>query len=213
MFLVRGALPGLSISASKGRLFTRDFVDSVLVTSTFEFLIQPGIGNCNDCFEWDETCRHDKNIRIVVLLDEFADLHRPAETCADALMFVEGHLHSVACAAECYSKIYFAVLDSSRELVSHIRIVHARCCVSAEIDHFVTLASEVFYKLILVFHARVVIAYSDFHESFELVLVLQRYAPKCIKKRNNILFIKVMSCLEVKPAPVCLTFGVHVNFL
>ena len=79
-------------------------------------------------------------------------------------MLVEGHLHSVTCAAECDAEVNFSILNCRCELVGHIRIVHAGSGVCTEIHHFITLAYKIFYKLILVFHAGVVVANTDFHD-------------------------------------------------
>ena len=79
-------------------------------------------------------------------------------------MLVEGHLHSVTCAAECDAEVNFSILNCRCELMCHIRIVHAGSGVCSEIHHFVALAGEVFYQRILVLHACVVVAYSDFHD-------------------------------------------------
>ena len=73
MFLERGAESGVRTKASKRKLLTRDFVDSVLVTAAFELLSEPCVSDLEHSLEWDEASRHYKNICIVMLLDEFAD--------------------------------------------------------------------------------------------------------------------------------------------
>jgi hypothetical protein len=47
--------------------------------------------------------------------------------------------------------------------MSYVRVVHACGCVGAEVHHLMTLAGKVFNQLILVLHACVVVANSDFH--------------------------------------------------
>ena len=47
--------------------------------------------------------------------------------------------------------------------MGRVRVIHAVCCVRAEIDHFVTFAGQVLCQLILVIHTCVVVAYSYLH--------------------------------------------------
>ena len=79
-------------------------------------------------------------------------------------MVVKGHSHSVTGAAECDSEVNFSVLNGCCERVCYVRIVHAVGSVGTEVHHLITFAGEILHQPVLVLHACVVIAYTDFHE-------------------------------------------------
>ena len=59
----------------QSKLFTRDFVDSVLVAAAFELFGKPCICNLDYSSKWYETCWHYEYIGVVMLLDELSDLN------------------------------------------------------------------------------------------------------------------------------------------
>ena len=56
-------------------LFTRYLINPALVTSALERLAEPCVCDLKDGLERDESGWHHEHVCIVVLLDEFADLH------------------------------------------------------------------------------------------------------------------------------------------
>ena len=87
------------------------------MTTALKLLCKPSVSDFNHSLERNESGRHHKYIGIVVLLDKLSDFNRPTETCADALVLVEGHLHSVTGAAERDSEVYLSVLQGCSKLV------------------------------------------------------------------------------------------------
>ena len=87
-----------------------DLFDPALVTSSRESGLEPDLDDILGHPVGYEPCRHDEDIGVVVLLYELSYLRIPGESGADALMMVEGHGHTVSCAAKGDTEIYFTVL-------------------------------------------------------------------------------------------------------
>ena len=79
-------------------------------------------------------------------------------------MFIEGNRHSVAGAAQCDAQVNLPALDGEGKRMRNIRIVHALGAVGTEIHHLISLFLQSLDYRRLVFHARVVAAYSYSHD-------------------------------------------------
>ena len=77
------------------RSLERNLVDAFLMSPSFESGRKPGIGHSDNFFERGESRRHHEDVGIVVLLDKSGDVRVPGQSCAYALMLVQGNGHTV----------------------------------------------------------------------------------------------------------------------
>ena len=68
-----------------------DFVDAGDVASAFEWGREECVDDFAGGFDGDESCGHYEDVGVVVGASEGGEFGLPAESRADALMFVEGH--------------------------------------------------------------------------------------------------------------------------
>ena len=134
------------------------------MASAFELRAEPGIGDGQDLFEWNEAGWHDQNVRIVVLFDEDANLFVPSQSGTDAFVVVEAHGHTVSGTAHRDSAVHFMAFHSQCQRMGDIRVILAVRRVCAEIDDFKALGFQFFDESCFVLDSCVVAADSYFQE-------------------------------------------------
>ena len=80
-------------------------------------------------------------------------------------MLVEGDGHAVAGAANRYAFVDRTALHGFRQGMRKVGVVAGIFGVGTEVHHLISLAFQILHKLLLVFHACVVVADTDFHNS------------------------------------------------
>ena len=103
------------------------------MASAFERGVEEGVDNSEGGHGVDKAGGHDKNIGVVMLTRQSGYFLVPAESGADALMFVESHGDSVAGAAHGDSHRTFAALDGSGCGMGEVGVVTRFGRVGAEI--------------------------------------------------------------------------------
>ena len=100
-----------------------DLVDPALMAASFERGVEVCVEDLKGEVVGDESGREDEDVGVVVLLCEGCELREPAESGADALMFVERHLDTVAGTAHCDTEVALSGLDGEGTGVGKIGVV------------------------------------------------------------------------------------------
>ena len=92
-------------------MLNRNFVDTALMASTFKACAQERVNNLLCQINRDESCRNGANVGVVVLTGKSSYLGIPAQSRADALVFVGCNVDTVATSTKCYAQIELASLN------------------------------------------------------------------------------------------------------
>lgn len=113
------------------------------MSASFKLCVEIGIDDLQGLIVRDKASRQHEDIGIIVLLGECGQFRTPAESGADVLMLVEGHLDTIAGAAHGDAEIGFAIFHSLCGRVGVVGIVAGFFRVGAEVDGFVAFGGEV----------------------------------------------------------------------
>ena len=155
----KGPASAVSGSSERAALFAArhgHLGDARDMASAFELGGEIGVEHLDGFVVGDEARREDDDVRVVVAADQRRDLGVPAETRADALMFVERHGHPFARTAERDAAFQFAVFDRFGQRVGEVGVVDALGRVCAEIEHLIAHGVEVTHQEFFHFIAGVV---------------------------------------------------------
>ncbi len=147
----------------------------------FERGLEEGVDQPYGLVVRDEAGGQHQHVGVVVQADQLGHLGNPAESRANPLVFVEGHGHPFARAAEADAEVDLALFDRFGERVGVVGVVDALGRVGAEIEDLAPFGLEVAHQKFLHFVAGVVAGDTDF---FHLMRVLRCFRGAYPKYRS-----------------------------
>ena len=93
----------------------------------------------------DEAAREDNDVGIVMLTDEVGDFWTPHQSCAHALVLVEGHADALSAAADGDTWINTTIFNGFAQRMTEVGVVTTGFAVGSE----VTIDDAALYQVLL----------------------------------------------------------------
>lgn len=104
------------------------------MAAALESCIEENINTLQSDFRTNETCRKHKHVSVIMSTRQAGNLRLPAQSGTDALMLIQSHTDTIACATDSDSGINLSFLDRNSARMGKIGVIATLATERAKID-------------------------------------------------------------------------------